>query len=83
MNFNKDRIAILGAGPVGFTLALLLAKTDKYIVDVFEKKPDPAIVFQHGEGRSVNYSIIDRGIRAWERAGVWEGKIKSLGMAVK
>ena len=35
-------MAIIGAGPVGYTLAMLLAKKG-YKIDLYEKRGDPTI----------------------------------------
>jgi kynurenine 3-monooxygenase len=37
---SKKNVAIIGGGPVGSSLALMLAKKG-YNVDLFEKKTDP------------------------------------------
>jgi flavin-dependent dehydrogenase len=40
MSEENNRVAIVGAGPVGSTLAIMLAQKG-YKVDLFEKREDP------------------------------------------
>jgi kynurenine 3-monooxygenase len=39
-NLSSNKIAILGAGPVGSLLSIFLAKLG-YEVDIFDKRDDP------------------------------------------
>jgi kynurenine 3-monooxygenase len=61
---------IIGAGPTGATLAILLARRG-YRVAVFEKRAD---IRRHGAqgGRSINLALMARGVRALEHVGVLE-----------
>ena len=62
-------ITIVGAGPVGTLLALLLAARGQR-VRVLERRPDPR-QSPDEHGRSINLALAARGIRALERAGVF------------
>ncbi|HEX7348055.1 MAG TPA: NAD(P)-binding protein, partial [Rhodanobacteraceae bacterium] len=61
-------ITIIGAGLVGSLLATLLAQRE-FTVEVFEKRPDPRI---HGflGGRSINLSLVERGLAPLRLAGL-------------
>jgi kynurenine 3-monooxygenase len=63
-----ETVGIVGAGPTGALLALLL-KRRGMAVTLYESRPDP-----RGEaaeaGRSINLALADRGTHALERAGV-------------
>jgi kynurenine 3-monooxygenase len=63
-------IRIVGAGPTGALLAILLARRGLEI-ELYEARPDlrqaPA-----GSGRSINLALADRGIHALKTAGVFE-----------
>ena len=65
---NKS-IAIIGAGPAGYNLAILLAKRG-YEVEMFEKRADPSVEIQAGEGRSTNFIFSLRSYEGFKRAGV-------------
>jgi kynurenine 3-monooxygenase len=60
--------AILGGGPSGLLMAILLARRDER-VQVYERRPDPRS--QRAEaGRSINLALAARGLRPLELAGV-------------
>jgi kynurenine 3-monooxygenase len=63
-------IRIVGAGPTGALLAILLARRGLKI-ELYESRPDlrqlPA-----GAGRSINLALADRGIHALKTAGVFD-----------
>ena len=61
-------IAIVGGGPVGTLLAILLARQGRS-VQVFEQRADPRRGAPE-RGRSINLSLSARGLHALERAGV-------------
>lgn len=58
---------VIGAGPTGATLAIILARRG-YRVAVFEKRPDIRRHRIQG-GRSINLSLMARGVRALEHVG--------------
>jgi kynurenine 3-monooxygenase len=63
-------VTIVGAGPTGALLAILL-KRRGFEVIVYDSRPDPRI--GPGEsGRSINLALADRGIHALQSAGVFE-----------
>jgi kynurenine 3-monooxygenase len=61
-------VNIIGAGPAGSLLAILLAKRG-LAVNVYERRPDPRVSTLNG-GRSINLALAARGIRALEIAGI-------------
>jgi kynurenine 3-monooxygenase len=66
---NTDKkICIVGSGLVGTLLAILLAEAG-FIVDVYEKRPDPQKDFQT-RGRSIALSLSERGWEALRRVGL-------------
>jgi kynurenine 3-monooxygenase len=69
-------IRIVGAGPTGALLAILLARRGLE-VELYESRPDlrrmPA-----GSGRSINLALADRGIHALKAAGVFDAVASAL-----
>lgn len=61
-------ITIIGAGLVGALLATLLAQRG-FAVEVFERRPDPRVRGFQG-GRSINLSLVERGLRPLRAAGL-------------
>ncbi|MFI6509268.1 FAD-dependent oxidoreductase [Streptosporangium sp. NPDC050855] len=68
---TAGRAAIVGAGPAGSLLAILLARRG-HRVDVYDLRPDPRDGKGDGEGRSINLGLSARGIRALRHVGLWE-----------
>ena len=64
----RERVTIIGAGPVGSLLALLLARRG-IDVDVFERRPDLR-KDQVSAGRSINLAVSTRGLHALHRVGL-------------
>jgi kynurenine 3-monooxygenase len=69
-------IRIVGAGPTGALLAILLARRGLEI-ELYESRPDPRGVAA-GSGRSINLALADRGIHALKAAGVFDGLASAL-----
>jgi kynurenine 3-monooxygenase len=69
-------IRIVGAGPTGALLAILLARRGLQI-ELYESRPDPRGVAV-GSGRSINLALADRGIHALKAAGVFDGLASAL-----
>ena len=65
---TKPRITLIGAGLVGALTATLLAQRG-FPVEVFERRPDPRVHGFQG-GRSINLSLVERGIRPLRAAGL-------------
>lgn len=68
---QPKRLAIIGAGPVGYTLGMLLAMKG-YEIDVFERRSNP---LEEGEtyfSRTVNMMINARVHAAWKKIGVFD-----------
>ena len=63
-------IRIVGAGPTGALLAILLARRGLKI-ELYESRPDPRQL-PAGAGRSINLALADRGIHALKTAGVFD-----------
>ena len=70
MSFPSDSVSIVGAGPTGALLAILLQRRGARVT-LYESRPDP-----HGgageSGRSINLALADRGIHALKLAGVFD-----------
>lgn len=73
---KKEEINILGGGPVGSLLSLMLVRKG-YKVKVFEKREDPRKQLIH-EGRSINMALSHRGIHALRQAGIYESLKQEL-----
>jgi kynurenine 3-monooxygenase len=67
---TRESVTIIGAGPVGTLLALLLAR-DGRAVQLLERRADPRQA-PADSGRSINLALAARGLLALERAGVLE-----------
>ena len=65
---DSESVTIVGAGPVGTLLALLLAQ-DGRRVRLIEKRADPRLG-AGDRGRSINLALAARGLTALEQAGV-------------
>ena len=63
-------IPIVGAGPTGALLAILLQRRG-FEIELFETRPDPREA-RAESGRSINLALADRGIHALEAAGVFD-----------
>src|SRR5437762_411225 len=72
--FNRP-VTILGAGPAGALISILLAKRGHRVV-AFERLPDLRRTVGVS-GRSINVALADRGIHALKHADVF-GKIEPL-----
>ncbi|HEY6452773.1 MAG TPA: NAD(P)/FAD-dependent oxidoreductase [Steroidobacteraceae bacterium] len=59
---------VIGAGPVGTLMALMLANRG-HIVRLIERRPDPRLSAPEG-GRSINLAMAARGTAALEQAGL-------------
>lgn len=70
MSLRRGRVDIVGAGPTGALLAILLQSRGMQVV-LYESRPDPRE--SSGEsGRSINLALADRGIHALIGAGVFD-----------
>jgi kynurenine 3-monooxygenase len=70
VNFSGGAVTIVGAGPTGALLAILLRRRG-LAVTLYESRPDPGDG-RAGAGRSINLALADRGIHALKLAGVFE-----------
>jgi kynurenine 3-monooxygenase len=64
-------ISIIGAGPTGALLAILLQRRGFSHIDLYESRPDPRGSTVQS-GRSINLALADRGIHALKAAGVFD-----------
>jgi kynurenine 3-monooxygenase len=64
-------ISIIGAGPTGALLAILLQRRGFGHIDLYESRPDPRGSTVQS-GRSINLALADRGIHALKVAGVFD-----------
>ena len=68
MSVDRPAVRIIGAGPTGTLLAILLQRRG-HAVELYESRADPRD--GPGEsGRSINLALADRGIHALQSAGV-------------
>ncbi|CDW81680.1 kynurenine 3-monooxygenase [Stylonychia lemnae] len=68
---KNNRLAIIGAGPVGSVLSILFAQKG-YNIELFEKRPNPLETIQSSEWRSTNFILGLRSHEALQRCGVFE-----------
>lgn len=71
-----DEVAIIGAGPTGALLAILLRRRG-FAVTLYEGRPDPRSS-RSETGRSINLALADRGIHALKLAGVYDSIAATL-----
>lgn len=64
----RDHLHIIGAGPVGALLALVLARRG-FTVEVWERRPDLRLTGAAG-GRSINLAVSTRGLHALQAVGL-------------
>jgi kynurenine 3-monooxygenase len=64
-------VNIIGAGPAGALIALLLQRRGFAQIDVYESRPDPRTSMVQA-GRSINLALADRGIHALKVAGIFD-----------
>ena len=69
MNREKPTVRIVGAGPTGALLAILL-NARGHTVELYESRADPR-ESPPQSGRSINLALADRGIHALKAAGVF------------
>lgn len=79
MNQKSDRTVVVGAGPIGCVLSVLLARRG-HRVTLYEKRKD--LRTQHADaGRSINLVLTNRGLRALDLVGMRE-KVLALTVPV-
>jgi kynurenine 3-monooxygenase len=64
-------VSIVGAGPTGALLAVLLRRRGLQVT-LYDSRPDPRSTAGES-GRSINLALADRGIHALENAGLLDG----------
>jgi kynurenine 3-monooxygenase len=67
---DRSTVRIIGAGPTGALLAILLQRRG-YAVELYESRPDPRGAAAESS-RSINLALADRGIHALRIAGVFQ-----------
>ena len=76
MNADRPAVRIIGAGPTGALLAILLQRRG-HTVELYESRPDPRTTPAES-GRSINLALADRGIHALRMTGVFQDLEASL-----
>ncbi len=76
MSVNRATVRIVGAGPTGALLALLLQRRG-HAVELYESRADPR-GRPAESGRSINLALADRGIHALRSAGVFQDLEEAL-----
>jgi kynurenine 3-monooxygenase len=77
VNAGRRAVRIVGAGPTGALLAILLQRRG-HAVEIYEGRPRPGAAAAAGSGRSINLALADRGIHALKSAGVFDQVRDSL-----
>jgi kynurenine 3-monooxygenase len=67
---DRPAVRIIGAGPTGALLAILLQRRG-HAVELYESRSDPREAAAES-GRSINLALADRGIHALQMAGVFQ-----------
>ncbi|MGD0504270.1 MAG: NAD(P)/FAD-dependent oxidoreductase [Steroidobacteraceae bacterium] len=76
MSLPGGQVSIVGAGPTGALLAVLLQRRGLEVA-LYDSRPDPRS--RSGEsGRSINLALADRGMHALQTAGLLEGIAPTL-----
>jgi kynurenine 3-monooxygenase len=70
LNPRTPGVGIVGAGPTGALLAILLQRRG-HTVQLYESRVDPRTAAAES-GRSINLALADRGIHALQMAGVFQ-----------
>jgi kynurenine 3-monooxygenase len=70
VKIDRSTVRIVGAGPTGALLAILLQRRGHH-VELYETRPDPR-GRPPDSGRSINLALADRGIHALQMAGVFQ-----------
>jgi kynurenine 3-monooxygenase len=70
VNTDRSAVGIVGAGPTGALLAILLQRRG-HRVELYESRADPGKGAAES-GRSINLALADRGIHALQMAGVFQ-----------
>jgi kynurenine 3-monooxygenase len=70
VSVDRPTVRIIGAGPTGALLAILLQRRG-HPVELYESRPDPRLIAAES-GRSINLALADRGIHALQLAGVFQ-----------
>jgi kynurenine 3-monooxygenase len=76
VTFAGESVSIIGAGPTGALLAILLQRRGVRVT-LYEARPDPRRAAGAG-GRSINLALADRGMHALELAGLLEEVERSV-----
>jgi kynurenine 3-monooxygenase len=76
----NEKIAIVGAGPIGSLLAINMAKLG-HEVQVYEKRSDSRLT-THTQGRSINIALSHRAWHALDLVGLKE-KVQSMAIPMK
>jgi kynurenine 3-monooxygenase len=71
VSVDRPAVRIIGAGPTGALLAILLQRRGIPHVELYESRPDPR-GRPPESGRSINLALADRGIHALKLAGVFQ-----------
>jgi kynurenine 3-monooxygenase len=69
VTFPSGSVPIIGAGPTGTLLAILLQRRGVQVT-LYESRTDPRKSAAQEAGRTINLALADRGIHALKLAGV-------------
>ncbi|MEV0397105.1 FAD-dependent oxidoreductase [Polymorphospora rubra] len=72
---RQERVVVIGAGLSGSLAAVYLARHG-YLVDVYERRPDPRTAPAGLGGRSINLGLSARGMRALDEVGLLADVLK-------
>jgi kynurenine 3-monooxygenase len=74
-----EKIVIIGAGPAGLLMAHYLLARGNYLVEIYDRRPDPRLAVQDAQ-RTFPISLQTRGLRAIQAIGGLEDALAEKGI---